>query len=67
MKHPIYNDLGCGYCMYELICDVRRKDTNLARAGCPCYSHFSNIINNPPYSKTEVTNFINNIPDATNS
>lgn len=57
----IKNQVGCGYCMYELCCAIKQRDVNFAKAGCPCYTHWSNLVHHgEPYSNSLVIKFLEN-------
>jgi choline dehydrogenase-like flavoprotein len=36
------NQIGCGYCAYELTCKERDPKINKAKAGCKKFIHYSN-------------------------
>jgi len=63
MNQKQSEEISCGYCMYELICDVHlaRRKTNLAKLGCPCFHHYADAMFEPKYDVIEVTKFVNDL------
>lgn len=60
--------VGCGYCKFENVCTLKRKDVNLAKNGCPLYEHW-NALSDLEYDEGLITKFLKrkNIKDDTES
>ena len=61
------NQIGCGYCYYELQCKHKRMTKNLAKAGCPCWRHFDEARSKVEYSYSKIQEFINKKDNGTKS